>query len=217
MPARHNSYVGCCLLRPPEMGNSHKMYEIRTLRLLSVCDYVAPLRRNARSSSLTKAWNSRGMNQKSHQASLPKKRMAAGCLFRNSSNQILIVQPTYKPHWETPGGVTEENESPKTCAAREVREELNLEVSVGRLLVVDYTSENEDYTEALMWVFDGGILTDTQIQSIKLPASELESFRFVDVEELPRFVTLKKTRRLEQAIHALQNNLTLYLENQVPT
>jgi 8-oxo-dGTP pyrophosphatase MutT (NUDIX family) len=142
--------------------------------------------------------------------------MAAGCLFRNSKNQILIVQPSYKPNWEIPGGVTEDNESPKTCAAREVLEELNLEVSVGRLLVVDYTSENEDYTEALMWVFDGGILSELQISSIKLPASELKSYRFVDLLELEPLVIPRMFRRLEQAFHALQNNQTLYLENQLP-
>ncbi len=156
------------------------------------------------------------MNQKAHQATLPKKRMAAGCLFRNSSNQILIVQPTYKPHWETPGGVTEVNESPRDSVAREVREELNLEVNIGRLLVVDYTSENEYYTEALMWVFDGGILSDAQILSIKLPASELESYRFVDVQTLSEFLIPRAARRLEQTFHALQNNQTLYLENQLP-
>jgi ADP-ribose pyrophosphatase YjhB (NUDIX family) len=156
------------------------------------------------------------MNQKSHQANLPKKRMAAGCLFRNSQNQILIVQPTYKPNWETPGGVTEENESPRDCATREVLEELSLEVSVGRLLVVDYTKENEDFTEALMWVFDGGVLNDTQILSIKLPASELKSYRFVDLLELEQFVIPRMKRRLEQAFFALQNNQTLYLENQLP-
>jgi 8-oxo-dGTP diphosphatase len=156
------------------------------------------------------------MNQKSHQASLPKKRMAAGCLFRNSSNQILIVQPSYKPNWEIPGGITEDNESPRDSAAREVREELSLEVSVGRLLVVDYTSENENYTEALMWVFDGGILNDTQILSLKLPVSELKSFRFVDLLELETLVTPRMFRRLEQAVFAIQNNQTLYLENQLP-
>jgi 8-oxo-dGTP diphosphatase len=84
------------------------------------------------------------------------------------------------------------------------------------LLVVDYTSENEEYTEALMWVFDGGILSDTQISSIKLSASELESYRFVDLLELDQFVIPRMKRRLEQAFSALQNNQTLYLENQLP-
>ncbi len=156
------------------------------------------------------------MNQKSHQATLPKKRMATGCLFRNSQNQILIVQPTYKATWETPGGVTEDNESPRDSAAREVLEELSLEVSIGRLLVVDYTSENEEYTEALMWVFDGGILSELQISSIKLPASELKSYRFVDLLELEPLVIPRMFRRLEQAFYAILNNQTLYLENQLP-
>ena len=127
------------------------------------------------------------------------------------------MQPTYKPNWEIPGGVTEENESPREGAAREVLEELNLELSIGRLLVVDYTSENEEYTEALMWVFNGGILNDTQILSIKLPASELESYRVVDLIELEKFVIPRMFRRVEQAFHALQNNQILYLENQLPT
>ncbi len=142
--------------------------------------------------------------------------MAAGCLFRNSSNQILIVQPIYKPVWEIPGGVTEENESPRACSAREVLEELNLEIEIGRLLVVDYTSENEDYTEALMWVFDGGILSDIQISSIKLPISELELYRFVDLLELETLVIPRMFRRLEQALFAVLNHQTLYLENQLP-
>jgi 8-oxo-dGTP diphosphatase len=81
---------------------------------------------------------------------------------------------------------------------------------------VDYIKENEDYTEALMWVFDGGVLNDTQISSIKLPASELESYRFVDVEALPEFVIPRMKRRLEQAFYAVLNNKTLYLENQLP-
>lgn len=93
---------------------------------------------------------------------------------------------------------------------------LGLEVEVGRLLLVDYTSENKNFTEALMWVFDGEILDDTQISSIKLPASELESFRFVEVETLSGFMIPRMFRRLEQALNAVLNNLTLYLENQLP-
>ena len=52
--------------------------------------------------------------------SLPKKRMGAGCLFFNERNEVLLVKPTYKPGWEIPGGVVEDNESPKQCCQREV-------------------------------------------------------------------------------------------------
>lgn len=156
------------------------------------------------------------MDRKAYLENLPKKRMAAGCLFRNEENQVLIVKPTYKPNWETPGGITEENESPRVCAAREVLEELKLELEIGRLLVVDYNNPFEDYSESLMWVFDGGILNPEQISSIQLPASELEEFRFVALSELPEFVHPRMARRLEQAFKAILNHQTLYTENQVP-
>jgi hypothetical protein len=48
-----------------------------------------------------------------------------------------------------------------------------------------------------------------------LPASELESCRFVDVESLSEFVIPRMARRLEQAMNAVLNNQTLYLENQL--
>ena len=157
------------------------------------------------------------MDRKTYLEALPKKRMAAGCLFRNEQNQILLVKPNYKPNWETPGGITEQNESPRACAARETHEELNLELEPKRLLIVDYNSLFEDYTESLMWIFDGGILSDTQILSIKLQASELEEFRFVDLSELPEFVHPRLAKRLDQAFQAVLNHQTLYLENQFPT
>jgi 8-oxo-dGTP diphosphatase len=156
------------------------------------------------------------MDRKAYLDTLPKKRMAAGCLFRNQLNQILLVKPSYKANWETPGGITEANESPRACAAREVLEELNLELNVGRLLVMDYNSAFEDYTESLMWIFDGGILTHTQTSSIRLPESELEEYRFVNASQLPEFVHSRLAKRLVQALRALENNQTLYLENQLP-
>ena len=154
------------------------------------------------------------MDRKTHLETLPKKRMAAGCLFRNNADQILLVKPAYKPLWEIPGGITEENESPWACATREVWEELNLELQVGRLLVVDYNSPYEDYTESLMWIFDGGVLTDEQIRGIRLPADELEKYRFANLTELPEFLHSRLAKRLERAFKAILNHQTLYLENQ---
>lgn len=44
--------------------------------------------------------------------SLPRKRMAASMLFSNIEGEVLLVEPTYKQHWELPGGVVEADESP---------------------------------------------------------------------------------------------------------
>jgi 8-oxo-dGTP pyrophosphatase MutT (NUDIX family) len=57
-------------------------------------------------------------------ARLPRKRMAAGVLFRDKLNRVLLLQTSYKPNLEVPGGAVEADEAPWTTAAREVAEEL---------------------------------------------------------------------------------------------
>lgn len=45
-------------------------------------------------------------------ATLPRERIAAGALIRDQVGRICIVQPTYKPLWNFPGGTVEADESP---------------------------------------------------------------------------------------------------------
>jgi len=69
---------------------------------------------------------------------LPKKRAAVGALIFNHSDQLLIVKPNYRDRWLIPGGVVEENESPRAGCAREIKEELSLDLVVNDLVCVDY-------------------------------------------------------------------------------
>ncbi len=103
---------------------------------------------------------------KAFYASLPAKRMGAGCLFFDAAGQVMLVRPTYKLSWEIPGGVVERNESPKQCCKREVQEEIGLRREIGDLLVVDYNSEMGERSESLMFIFDGGTLTSAEIEAI---------------------------------------------------
>jgi mutator protein MutT len=61
--------------------------------------------------------------------------VAAGLIFR--SGKLLITQRHADSHlgglWEFPGGKREPGESFEQCLARELREELGVEVSVGEL------------------------------------------------------------------------------------
>ena len=113
--------------------------------------------------------------------SLPAKRMGAGILFFNLQKEFLIVQPSYKDTWEIPGGIVELNESPRQAALREVSEELGLAINPATLslMCVEYMFEGVEKTEALMFIFSGGMLTDSQIAEIKLEEAELKSYRFV--------------------------------------
>ncbi|HEY7416397.1 MAG TPA: NUDIX hydrolase, partial [Ktedonobacteraceae bacterium] len=145
--------------------------------------------------------------------SLPKKRISAGVLFFNTYGRILIVKPIYRPEWLIPGGTTEEDESPRQGGEREVLEELGLIVTVQQLLCIDYMQKGGVRTEAIHFVFYGGVLDRGQIKSIQLQASELSDHRFVPIEEALQLLTEPLSRRLIHCIEALQQHTTLYLEN----
>jgi len=62
-------------------------------------------------------------------AGLPTKRVIAQGLIRNSDNEILLCELTYKREWDLPGGVVDPHESPAQAVAREIAEEMQVEVS----------------------------------------------------------------------------------------
>jgi mutator protein MutT len=71
--------------------------------------------------------------------------VAAGLVFRGS--ELLITQRHANAHlgglWEFPGGKREPEESFQACLARELREELGIDVEVGELI----ESLTHDYPE----------------------------------------------------------------------
>ena len=152
---------------------------------------------------------------KSFYQSLPAKRMGAGCLFFNQDGQILLVKPTYKPVWEIPGGAVEKNESPKQCCQREIWEELGLNRDIGHLLVVDYNVETDEKTESLMFIFDGGILTSSDIKAVELNYDEISEICFFDVEALPGDMEHTLRNRVIMAWQQTVQGNGVYLENQV--
>jgi ADP-ribose pyrophosphatase YjhB (NUDIX family) len=89
----------------------------------------------------------RSMHVDQYVAGLPRKRRAAGVLFRDRLNLVLLVAPTYEDNWEVPGGVVEADEAPWEAARREQREEIAWDRSVGRLLVVGYVRPQDKRPE----------------------------------------------------------------------
>jgi ADP-ribose pyrophosphatase YjhB (NUDIX family) len=156
-------------------------------------------------------------SSKTYMESLPKKRMGAGCLFFDEQGCVLLVRPTYKPNWEIPGGVVEYNESPKQCCQREVKEEIGLERRIGGLLVVDYNSPTAEKTESLMFIFDGGTLTSSEIESIQLRRDEISEFHFFTANTLPKEMTSTLRNRVLAAWQQATKGNGVYLENQEQT
>ncbi|HEY0908207.1 MAG TPA: NUDIX hydrolase [Candidatus Paceibacterota bacterium] len=145
--------------------------------------------------------------------SLPKKRCGAGILFFNGKNELLIVKPNYKEGWSIPGGVVDENESPKAAAIREAKEEIGLDVSDLKLAYIVYTAPEGIKTEAFQFLFFGGILNDTQISKIKLQEDELDEFRFVSENEVVDLLASGLKERVPECLSAIKNNTVAYKES----
>lgn len=141
--------------------------------------------------------------------------VAAGVLFFDEAGRILLVQPTYKDHWDIPGGYVETGETPAQAAAREVREELSIDAAVGPLLVVDW-APHPDEGDKLLLIFDGGILTDDQLDGIRLQTDEIASYTLHDQTEAITLLIPRLGRRVAAAIDAHQAGRTAYLEFGVP-
>lgn len=140
--------------------------------------------------------------------------MAAGVLLFDEAGRILLVEPAYKPTWEIPGGVVELNESPREAALREVTEELglSLEPESLRLCGIEYMAAGEVKTEALMFVFSGGLLPIDRRSEIRLVESELKSFRFVKPERVPELLGDVLGARVLRSIEALATGGAVYSE-----
>jgi len=146
-------------------------------------------------------------------ATLPRKRMGAGALLTDGQGRVLLVEPTYKPYFEIPGGVVEADESPYAAVVRELEEELGLTTRPGRLLVVDWVPPRPDRTEGLMMVFDGGVLTASQTERIRLPADELRGWAWCTEQEAGDRLSDPLARRIRAAIKARAEGTVAYLES----
>jgi 8-oxo-dGTP diphosphatase len=73
--------------------------------------------------------------------------------------KLLLVQRGIEPwkgSWYMPAGYLEVDEDPKTCAAREVKEETGYNVRVGELIDI-YTYEDDPRGNGIVLLYDGEI------------------------------------------------------------
>ncbi|MFF5081863.1 NUDIX domain-containing protein [Actinoplanes sp. NPDC000266] len=148
-----------------------------------------------------------------HTATLPRKRMGAAALLTDAGGRMLLVEPTYKPYWEIPGGVVEADESPHAAVSRELQEELGLSLKPGRLLVTDWVPPREGRTEGVMLVFDGGTLSDEQTALIRVPADELRGWAWSTEREAEQRLSGLLARRIVAAVRARAAGTAVYLED----
>ena len=143
-------------------------------------------------------------------ARLPTMFAAAAALFTSADGRVLLVKPNYRDHWSLPGGILEHGEPPHEGCRREVKEELGLDITPGRLLVVGWSGPHGVRPRPVVhFVFDGGTLPDDV--PIELQEEELDEFRFVEPTVLDDYLPAIISTRVAAAIRGRDDGTTAYL------
>ena len=90
----------------------------------------------------------------------PRKRLISHMLLTDDAGRVCVLETTFKPDFELPGGILNVGETPRQGLVREVQEELSHAVSVGRLLVVDWLAPYQAGRTRWKLIFDGREMPD---------------------------------------------------------
>ncbi|MEV6978987.1 NUDIX hydrolase [Kitasatospora sp. NPDC093806] len=156
------------------------------------------------------------MDRETYIAGRPRIRAKARTVFTDDAGRVLLVRLTpwpgprgEVPYWVLPGGGIEaDRELPRAAARREVREELGWECEPGRLLALDWLPgpEADPGTDrggaVLVYVFDGGTVTEERSASIVLQEEELAEWRFCAPDEARALLSPSSWARTAAALAA---------------
>lgn len=114
--------------------------------------------------------------------------VTAGVITRDDGKVLLVrrgPQESLSGYWEFPGGKVEEDESEAECLARELKEELGIQVEVGKFLSEShYVYEHGDF---LLKAFSARIVSGKLALSVHdelswVNSTELESYRLAPAD-----------------------------------
>lgn len=147
-----------------------------------------------------------------HYLRLAKKPVSAAAVYFDVSGKVLLVKPNYRDNWQLPGGSTETVESPYEACQREVKEELGLELPVGKLLLVEYFKLDPE-RELVHFIFNGGVLDSQTVSKITIQKEELDDFGFYDFDTAANMVSDRAKSRIIGLKKAVQTGQIVYFEN----
>ena len=117
------------------------------------------------------------------------KRIAAGIIINNG--QILVCQRKkgsyYELKWEFPGGKAEENEIIEDCLVRELKEELNIEISIYSLFHIQKHKYPDGFEFEIHFFnitnFSGEVHNNVFEKIEWAVMSDLESYDFLEADK----------------------------------
>jgi 8-oxo-dGTP pyrophosphatase MutT (NUDIX family) len=147
-------------------------------------------------------------------STLPTKRAIAQGVLRDAAGRVLLCELTYKSEWDLPGGVVDPSESPADCVAREIREELGIDIEVRGLLAVNWLPPWRGWSDATAFIFDLGVADGGLVERTTLERREIRGLHWVGEEELEERVAPYNQRLL--AFLGTHAGPAAYLEDGLP-
>ena len=135
-------------------------------------------------------------------SALPKKRVIAHVVVRDTAGRVLLCQVSYKKDLELPGGVVEPDEDPATGASREMQEEMGTPLPLLGVLAIDWLPRWEGWGDAVEILYDGGVHDPSLIDELQPDGFEIRALSWHAPEELEGLVSPLNARRLPMLLAA---------------
>lgn len=94
---------------------------------------------------------------------------------------------SYPEYWDVPGGMVEVGEKPSDAAIRETKEEVNLDIKVGKVLHEDSNYDEAKGTIFTRLVYEAELLDNQSEKDIILQEDEHSEYKLVnDISEIDK-------------------------------
>ena len=116
---------------------------------------------------------------------LPTKRVIGQGLIRDGAGASCCASRSTSATGTCPAASSTPASRPATCVAREIREELALEVTVGRLLATNWLAPWLGWGDALLFVYEVGAPSPEALSRVRLLEREIRAVHWVATDECP--------------------------------
>ncbi|MFE5678399.1 NUDIX domain-containing protein [Streptomyces erythrochromogenes] len=151
-----------------------------------------------------------------YDADRPAPLVAATGIVLDSRGRVLVLTTSYETDPELPGGTVEDTETAEQGLARELREELDLRVPVGRLLAVDSRPPGPLGRSLIVHVHMVGPLSPQEAAAISFADGEITAARWLRPEEARAVLPARVAPRLSAGLAALHTGSFAHLVDGVP-